>query len=138
MRDAYLNGKRTGAEAAKPRAMRIPRHLRIEDDRGREMAVLLGPPTWGEADAGMWWGQTFHKYLLDMGWMIAEGVPCVYYFRGEASAASLLTKVDDFLVSEDEGHFEVTDATFAALRAAAGTARSPQRRERGGTITWRR
>ena len=112
---AYLAGKPTGPP--RRRAMRIPKHLAIYDDFGRELCILLGPPTWGEHDSGMWWGLTFDKYITAMGWQAAEGVPCLYSFTGEHGTASMLTKTDDFLISEDKSSNKaVTDATFAELR----------------------
>ena len=82
MGHAYTKGER---DTPPPRrALRIPRHLKVADESGREMCILLGPPTWGEHDSGMWWSRTFHSKIVGMGWQPAEGVPCLYYISRSA------------------------------------------------------
>ena len=117
--NAYPHGKRDGP--MRHRAMRIPKHLRMADDEGRELCVLLGPPIWGEHDSGMWWWRTFHDTITQMGWREGEGTPCLYYFIGDKASAAMITKTDDFLISESQGSLVYTNATFDALRKAGLT-----------------
>ena len=62
---------------------------------------------------------TFDKIIVKMGWQQAEGVPCLCYFHGADGNASMLTKTDDILISEDkESCKSITDSTFKAFAKA--------------------
>ena len=115
---AYTHGDRSrygSPDAARKPVLRIPRHLAVYSDAGDEMGIELGSPLWGEPPAGAAWEFEFDKELTQAGWRAAEGVPCLYVFTGARSDAALITKVDDFLISETRGCFDIINATFDVL-----------------------
>ena len=93
-------------------------------DDGIERVVELGAPLWGEPPSGALWEAEFTQDVIDIGWIPAEGVPCLWIFEGKGVDARMLTKVDDFLISETRGSSVITDATFAALRGRYDVTRS--------------
>ena len=115
MGSAYTKGKRP-AGSSKP-CLRHPPHLRTYAPDGCELVTELGAPLWGEPPAGLYWSDTFVASLVRHGWRQAEGVPCLFYFDGKQSDARMITKVDDFAISETRGCLAITNAAFAALRA---------------------
>ena len=121
MNNAYANAKRPPG-ASKP-CLRMPPHLRSFADDGEELVTLLGAPLWGEPPAGQFWDVTFSSLIIDMGWKCAEDVPSLYTFTGEESSAIMVTKTDDFLISETRGYLNITNKTFGELEANGLTVR---------------
>ena len=84
-------------------------------ESGEPYVLELASPLWGEPLAGREWFTAFDAALAEMGLQRAEGVPCLWTFQGEHSDVRLLTIVDDFMISETEGHHEISDAIITAL-----------------------
>ena len=89
------------------------------------MVIRCNTSVWGQDTAGGQFEQCFCECLHGMGWRQAEGVPYLWRFVVNAEHdASLITIVDDYLMSETEGHHSTIDATNTAIAKALGPVRS--------------
>jgi len=79
------------------------------------MVLELGPPLFGEPEAGREWQITLEADLAELGWVPAENVPCMWRMQTADNDCLLGTIVDDLLFSEKTGH-AIADATCEALR----------------------
>ena len=112
---AYAKVPRKGSRV---RYMAMPVSLPMADEDGTPMCIELGGSwIWGEAPSGRALQDDVIETLEADGWRAAENVECC--FRKElpnGNEATLLTIVDDFLVSENEGH-ALTDGLHRTLEA---------------------
>jgi hypothetical protein len=101
------------------RYMDLPSTLPMTSADGTPLCIELHTPIWGEAEAGYEWQVKFASTLDKIGWLRSETVPALYTFAGAKSNATLITIVDDFLISESQG-YSIADKTIVALKAAFG------------------
>ena len=109
--NAYPNGRTQRPK----RAMRCPAICLDTDEDGTEMVLVIGPPQYGEHEAGREWYNTLAEDLTEFGWQAVENVPCLWTFENETNHCILGTIVDDMLFSESGG-FDIFDATVEFLR----------------------
>ncbi len=79
------------------------------------MVLELGPPLFGEPEAGREWQMTLEADLTELGWVPAENVPCMWRLDTGNNDCLLGIVVDDLFFSEKNGH-AIADATCEALR----------------------
>jgi hypothetical protein len=111
VKSAYTNA----ATSRGKRFLRCPDTAPEFDEDGTEMVLELGPPLFGEPEAGYEWQMTLEKDLTELGWTPFENVPCMWRFETKDNDCILGTIVDDLLFSEATGH-ALADATIEALR----------------------
>ena len=97
------------------RFMRCPETCREYDDDGTEMVLELGPPLFGEPEAGYEWQCTLERDLREFGWVQCENVGCLWRFATADDVAILGTIVDDLLFSEGNSH-RIAERTVEFLR----------------------
>lgn len=108
-----------------PQYLYTPKALNLRDDQGRRMVIRCNTSVWGQDTAGGQFEQCFCECLNDMGWSQAEGVPYLWRFVADKEHdASLITIVDDYLMSETEGFHTIIDATNAAIAASLARPRA--------------
>ncbi|KOO30922.1 hypothetical protein Ctob_016205 [Chrysochromulina tobinii] len=111
VKSAYTNA----ATSRGKRFLRCPDTAPEFDEDGTELVLELGPPLFGEPEAGYEWQMTLEKDLTELGWTPFENVPCMWRFETKDNDCILGTIVDDLLFSEATGH-DLADATIEALR----------------------
>ena len=111
VKSAYTNA----ATSRGKRFLRCPDTAPEFDEDGTEMVLELGPPLFGEPEAGYEWQMTLEKDLTELGWTPFENVPCMWRFETKDNDCILGTIVDDLLFSEATGH-DLADATIEVLR----------------------
>eukprot|EP00900_Chrysochromulina_parva_P012551 jgi/Chrpa1/21297/Chrysochromulina_OHIO_Genome00025762-RA len=108
---AYTNAKTTRGK----RFLRCPATCQQFDEDGTPLVLELGPPLFGEPEAGYEWQVTLEADLKEFGWTKVENVECLWRIETAKSDALLGTIVDDLLITESEG-YDIADATIAFLR----------------------
>jgi hypothetical protein len=108
---AYTNAKTTRGK----RFLRCPATCQQFDEDGTPLVLELGPPLFGEPEAGYEWQCTLEADLKEFGWTKVENVECLWRLETAKSDALLGTIVDDLLITESEG-YDIADATIAFLR----------------------
>jgi len=108
---AYTNAKTTRGK----RFLRCPATCQQFDEDGTPLVLELGPPLFGEPEAGYEWQATLEADLKEFGWTKVENVECLWHMQTAKSDALLGTIVDDLLITESEG-YDISDATIAFLR----------------------
>ena len=111
VKSAYTNA----ATSRGKRFLRCPDTAPEFDEDGTELVLELGPPLFGEPEAGYEWQMTLEKDLTELGWTPFENVPCMWRFETKDNDCILGTIVDDLLFSEATGH-GLADASIEALR----------------------
>ncbi len=71
MKSAYTNA----ATSRGKRFLRCPDTAPEFDEDGTELVLELGPPLFGEPEAGYEWQMTLEKDLTELGWTPFENVP---------------------------------------------------------------
>ncbi len=60
------------------RFLKCPDTAQEFDEDGTPMVLELGPPLFGEPEAGREWQMTLEADLAELGWVPAENVPCMW------------------------------------------------------------
>jgi len=81
------------------RFLRCPTTCKEYDEDGTELVLELGPPLFGEPEAGHEWQMTLETDLRTFGWKQCENVGCLWRFQTADDDALLGTIVDDLLIS---------------------------------------
>ena len=81
------------------RFLRCPATCQEYDEDGTELVLELGPPLFGEPEAGYEWQMTLDKDLRTFGWKQCENVGCLWRFQTADDDALMGTIVDDLLIS---------------------------------------
>jgi hypothetical protein len=102
---AYTNAKTTRGK----RFLRCPATCQQFDEDGTPLVLELGPPLFGEPEAGYEWQATLEADLKEFGWTKVENVECLWHMKTAKSDALLGTIVDDLLVTESERSSRVHD-----------------------------
>jgi hypothetical protein len=97
------------------RFLKCPDTAQEFDEDGTPMVLELGPPLFGEPEAGREWQMTLEADLTELGWVPAENVPCMWRLDTGNNDCLLGIVVDDLFFSEKTGH-AIADATCEALR----------------------
>ena len=108
---AYTNASTTRGK----RFLRCPATCQQFDEDGTPLVLELGPPLFGEPEAGYEWQMTLEADLKEFGWTKVENVECLWRLTTATSDALVGSIVDDLLFSESSG-YDITDATIAFLR----------------------
>lgn len=102
-----------------------PKALNMTDAEGNRLCIQCNTSVWGQNTAGGQFDAKFAACLHDMGARQAEGVPYLWRFIANADHdLSLITIVDDYLMSETEGHNSIIDAVNDRIRATLGPIRT--------------
>jgi len=116
--NAYLKARR---EKRSVIFMEVPPMLHDDpdyyDENGELMVLeIAGSAVWGESAAGRDWQKTLHAVLLKAGWEPAENVPCLYRREmDDGHEATVITIVDDLLVSEKDMRYDLTTELITSL-----------------------
>ena len=111
VKQAYTNA----TTARGKRFLECPDSCQEFDEDGTRMVLELGPPLFGEPEAGREWQETLEKDLRDFGWEPFENVPCMWRFKNATGECIMGAIVDDLLFSESTS-YAITDATIEYLR----------------------
>ena len=111
VKSAYTNAHTSRGK----RFLRCPDTAQEFDEDGTPMVLELGPPLFGEPQAGYEWQMTLEADLTELGWTPFENVPCMWRYKTADNDCILGTIVDDLLFSEATG-YAISNATCEALR----------------------
>ena len=89
------------------RFLKCPDTAQEFDEDGTPMVLELGPPLFGEPEAGREWQMTLEADLTELGWVPAENVPCMWRLDTGNNDCLLGIVVDDLFFSEKNGPDEV-------------------------------